>query len=203
MNIARRFAGLLFFLAGLQWLVLVFIAESFFPNYSVNANTLSDLAATVAPNTGVVEPSAGLFNAAMMGLGGAIIASGLLLQLSYRKKYFTFFAVVFGAACTLVGVFPPDTGAIHDTIALVAFIFGPLTAIAAYQMERGLLRYLSVAIGLGALVPVTMHLVLGDASPIRALMGPGGEERLIVYPLLVWVTGFGGYLIGPPPEAEE
>jgi hypothetical membrane protein len=200
MNLARRIAGLLLFLTGLQWLVLVFIAESFFPGYSVNLNTLSDLAATVAPNSAVVQPSARLFNTAMIALGAAIIVSSLLIMLVYRKRCFIVFAAAFGIACILVGVFPPDTGAVHDFIALIAFIFGPVTAIAAYQVERGPLKFFSVAIGLGALVPVGMHLVLGDASPIRALMGPGGEERLIVYPLLVWVTGFGGYLMGTQGE---
>ncbi len=27
-------------------------------------------------------------------------------------------------------------------------------------------------------------------------MGSGGVERWVVYPLLLWLTGFGGYLLG-------
>jgi len=35
-------------------------------------------------------------------------------------------------------------------------------------------------------------------------LGPGGMERMIVWPILVWGTAFGGYLFGsssPAPAA--
>ncbi|NIQ06941.1 MAG: DUF998 domain-containing protein, partial [Candidatus Korarchaeota archaeon] len=31
-------------------------------------------------------------------------------------------------------------------------------------------------------------------------LGKGGMERMIAYPLLIWVVGFGGYLLGLSQE---
>ncbi|WP_254662945.1 hypothetical protein [Haladaptatus sp. W1] len=39
--------------------------------------------------------------------------------------------------------------------------------------------------------------VLQEANPLNVL-GSGGVERWVAYPLLLWVTGFGGYLLGDP-----
>ncbi|HSD57362.1 MAG TPA: DUF998 domain-containing protein [Methanotrichaceae archaeon] len=37
-----------------------------------------------------------------------------------------------------------------------------------------------------------------DVTVSLALFGLGGLERWIAYPILLWVTGFGGYLMGHP-----
>jgi hypothetical protein len=39
----------------------------------------------------------------------------------------------------------------------------------------------------------------GDASPLWVL-GVGGAERWVAYPVILWLMGFGGYLAG---RAEE
>ncbi|MGA7075380.1 MAG: hypothetical protein WBZ42_02365 [Halobacteriota archaeon] len=41
-----------------------------------------------------------------------------------------------------------------------------------------------------------LNIAYGDADPVFAVIGNGGAERWIVYPSVLWVTGFGGYLIG-------
>ena len=38
-------------------------------------------------------------------------------------------------------------------------------------------------------------MLLGDGSPF-AVFGIGGLERWIVYPIVIWVTAFGGYAAG-------
>jgi hypothetical protein len=40
-----------------------------------------------------------------------------------------------------------------------------------------------------------MYMLLGDASP-TTFLGIGGVERWIVYPVVLWITAFGGYLSG-------
>ena len=66
-------------------------------------------------------------------------------------------------------------------------------------------RYISVVLGviaigmlflalLGAPAPDGMGL-LGNSSPV-ARLGRGRMERWVVYPVLLWLMGFGGYLRG-------
>lgn len=41
-----------------------------------------------------------------------------------------------------------------------------------------------------------MALFSAGSSPIFLTFGRGGEERMIAFPVAMWVTAFGGYLIG-------
>ena len=72
----------------------------------------------------------------------------------------------------------------------------------AYFVERSPFRYISVVLGLVALAGLVLVILYGDANPIFSAIGNGGAERWIVYPSVLWVIGFGGYLMGPPAIAE-
>ncbi|MEF8883716.1 MAG: hypothetical protein V5A44_01140 [Haloarculaceae archaeon] len=41
-------------------------------------------------------------------------------------------------------------------------------------------------------------MILGDGGNVAAFgpIGHGGTERMIVYPVMVWLIAFGGYLLG-------
>jgi len=192
---SRRFAGAFLFLGGLQWLILVIVAETAFPNYSVKLNDLSDLASTVAPNTSVIQPSATIFNITMILLGLTVILATFFIHLSYRKYLVTVFLGIFGLACMLVGIFPGDTGKIHGIVSLLAFVFGPLSAIVSFKVENLPLKIFSIIIGIAAMVPLVTRFAAGDSSPILSALGRGGEERMIAYPIIIWVITFGGYLM--------
>jgi hypothetical protein len=59
---------------------------------------------------------------------------------------------------------------------------------------RGPFRYLSAVLGLlslGCLLLSTLASVGGH------LFGYGGAERIIVYPIIIWLMGFGVYLMTP------
>ena len=56
-------------------------------------------------------------------------------------------------------------------------------------------RYLSILLGAVSLLTLASYMALGDASPMASL-GIGGFERWIVYPVIVWIIAFGGYLLG-------
>jgi hypothetical membrane protein len=196
LNNSRRLAGAFLFIGGLQWLILVIISETFFPNYSVKLNDLSDLASTVAPNISIVQPSAVLFNITMILLGLAVILSTFFIHLSYRRYLVTVFLGIFGLACMLVGIFPGDAGSIHGIVSLLAFVFGPFSAIVAFKVENAPLKYISIIMGVAALVPLVTRFAMGDSSPILSALGRGGEERMIAYPVIAWVIVFGGCLIG-------
>ena len=72
---------------------------------------------------------------------------------------------------------------------------GWLAAIASSRVERVPLSYFSAALGGIALLDLVLYYILGNASPFAAF-GLGGLERWIAYPILLWVIGFGGYLMG-------
>lgn len=44
-----------------------------------------------------------------------------------------------------------------------------------------------------SLASLFSYLLLGEGTPLAAL-GVGGVERWVAYPVVIWVTGFGGYL---------
>jgi hypothetical membrane protein len=59
------------------------------------------------------------------------------------------------------------------------------------------MRALSIILGAIGLVFVVV-MFLGDSGAVE-LFGPighGGAERMIVYPVMVWMLSFGGYLTG-------
>ncbi len=70
-------------------------------------------------------------------------------------------------------------------------LIGPV----AYKVEMSPFRYFSVIMGATSLLNLLLYYVLGESSPF-VLFGLGGLERWIAYPILLWVTGFGGYLRG-------
>ena len=82
------------------------------------------------------------------------------------------------------------------------FIFGGLSAIAAYRIERSPMTYFSVIMGVVTLVFWSflewgfLELMEGTASSSYLGLGVCGIEKMVAYPLLLWVLGFGGYLMG-------
>lgn len=62
-------------------------------------------------------------------------------------------------------------------------------------------RYLSAALGVITLVSLLLGEFLvnggGNLGPVASL-GGGGIERWIAYPVVLWLVGFGGYLLGGP-----
>jgi hypothetical membrane protein len=94
-----------------------------------------------------------------------------------------------------VGIFDGTYGDIHAIFALLAFLAGGLSAVASSGIQRAPLSYFSVALGGISLLDLVLYYIMLDASPF-AVLGMGGLERWIAYPILLWVTGFGGYMMG-------
>lgn len=189
-------AGALLFVGGLQWLMTVMAAETLFPGYSTRVNDLSDLASTVPPNISLVQPSAIMFNATTFLLGLLVLISTLLIHRAYGQRLFSILLVIMGVAAMGVGIFPGDTGVIHGLAALAAFVTSSLSAIAAYRLEKRPLNYISAIIGVFSLIVLFLAFYMGEASPFWLTFGRGGEERFVAYPVVLWIIGFGGYLMG-------
>jgi hypothetical protein len=52
------------------------------------------------------------------------------------------------------------------------------------------------------LAGLVLIIFYGGAYLAFSVIGNGGAERWVVYPSVLWVIGFGGYLIGAPAIAK-
>lgn len=188
-------AGALIVLAGCIALMGIISAETFYPGYSTAQNDISDLGATRPPNSVILQPSATIFNATMLATGLLVIGAAFALHRAGYVWTATVPLGLFGLGAFLVGVFPGDWGDIHALSALLTFVAGAVSAIAVATVVRSPLRYITTALGGISLLTLVSYFVMGAASPM-AVFGPGGLERWVAYPVLLFVLAFGGYLVG-------
>ena len=185
----RKISGLLLFVGGVQCVLGIIIAEAFYPGYSTADNYISDLG---------VGPSAIIFNSSLFLLGVTVITAVYFIHQEYKYRPLSFLFAMAGIGAIGVGLFTEDTGFLHVIFSLIIFLFGGLSAILSYKLEKPPLSYLSVLLGTTSLVALVFF-----ASGVHLGLGNGGIERMIAYPTLLWLIGFGGYLIGFSSEKSE
>lgn len=191
----KNIAGMLLFSAGVLAFLGIITAETLYPGYSTSQNMISDLGATEPPNSIIIQPSSSIFSASMFVCGLLILAASFFIQRAFRKLKLTVLLGLFGTGVLGVGIFNGSYGDIHAIFALLAFLMGSLTAIASFRVQKAPMSYFSIILGGIALLDLILYYIMGGASPF-AIFGLGGLERWIAYPILLWVTGFGGYLMG-------
>jgi hypothetical membrane protein len=182
----EKIAGILFFLAAAQFVVIVLIAEALYPGYSISQNYISDLG---------VGPSALLFNACVFLQGVLIIGGTYFLQRAFNNKILTVLLILAGLGSLGVGLFPENSEPMHSISALLIFLFGGFSAIYSFTVIKRPLSLINILLGvlsLSALLLFAVNQYLG--------VGVGGMERLIVYPILVWMITFSGYLMASPEK---
>lgn len=188
----KKKAGAAFFIGGAQFAVFMIVAEAVYPNYNVSENYISDLGVWGQTSAVIFNPS--IILSGLLTLGGAFFT-----QKAFRKRGFTAAIALSGLGALLVGFFPENTvlvsgvPVVHSIAALIAFIFGPVAAIASYRVTTLPFKYFSVILGAGSLV--ALFLFLATFSSDFLGLGAGGMERMIVYPSLLWTICFGGYMM--------
>jgi hypothetical membrane protein len=160
-------AGILYSSAGFFLLMGIITAETKYPifRHYTTRQEISDLGGTRPPQGLVTQPSAMIFDTIML----------------------------FGAGAFLVGVYPGNTTP-HPFVALIAFVFAPLTAIVVFRVTSGPFRFISLSMGLLSLVALIAG-EMGDNSFFVKSIGIGGTERWQVYPIALWLAVYGGYLL--------
>jgi hypothetical membrane protein len=197
------FSGLLLFVAGSQFFLLLFVSTALYPNYNVNFNYISDLGETCRAGVGCkfFEPSSMIFNLASFLLGLLVIIGFALLLRESKRSIYSYLGLASGIGAMGVGLFPEGTGHIHGSFALLAFVGGGLAAIAAFPQLKLPFNVLSIILGLmslsflGLFISLTLGNLTSSTHATIAGLGIGGLERLIVYPVVLWLVGFGGYLM--------
>ena len=210
-----RLAGALMLVAGAVILMGIITAEALYPAaYTTGGNEISDLGGTEPPEALVLQPSATIFDLAMIASGVLVLGAAVGLQAGLGRMPVTLAVAAVGVGALGVGIFPGNTGGIHGLFAMLTFIGGGIAAIVTARVTRPPFRYLSALLGIIALATLGSYIALGDGSPLAGL-GIGGIERWVAYPIVIWVIAFGGYLSAwpgrpsagtgepPPPGALE
>lgn len=187
----RRMAGVALFALAAGFMTMIMLAASLVPGYDMAAAAISDL--------GILPETAVLFNITLVLVGLLNIAAAILMfGPGGRGRHPVLLAVFVAAGVGAIGagVFPLDTGAPHSLSALVAFLAFNLQALGAATVVRGPMRVISVLAGVAGLAFVVL-MIVGDGGNAAAFgpIGHGGTERMIVYPMMLWMLAFGGYLM--------
>jgi hypothetical membrane protein len=170
-----------------QFLTVIMLAASIAPGYDYAGGAISDL--------GVIPATAPLFNGSLAAVGILDIVGGWLLYGWHRRTAVLAVFVAAGVGAVGAALVPLDRGELHSLFALTAFLAFNLEPVAIGALSRGWLRAASWLVALVGLVFVWL-MVVGDGGNPAAFgaIGHGGTERMIVYPVMIWLLAFGGFL---------
>jgi len=190
-----RIAGALLFMAGFGIFMGIITAEALYPGeYTTGGSMISDLGGTEPPDSIVLQPSAAIFDTTMIVIGVLVLAAAACLYVARRRPSLVIPMALLGIGAVGVGVFPGDTGAVHQLFAQLAFISGGVAAILTCRSVTGPFLYVTVALGAITLVNLGAYIIFGDGWFVAGL-GLGGLERWIAYPVIFWLIGLGGHLM--------
>ena len=201
-----KIAGVLLLVASAQFILGFVVAEALYPSYSVADNYISDLG---------VGPSSIAFNSSAFLFGALSLIGAFFLPRTVDFRSLTVLLILMAIGAMGVGIFTSAfSTTIHGVMALMVFGFGGLSAIVSFKVSKLPLSAISVILGmitLGALALFACGLVTTGsltsseppASEFFLGIGPGGMERMIVYPALIWLTLFSGHLIALSEKQEK
>ena len=177
-------AGAVVFVGAVQFSIFLIVAEALSPTYSVSSNYISDL--------GQIFPASALvFNSSIFLFGVLVLAGSYFLQKAFKWTPGSALVALAGVGLIGVGSFPEGSSyGLHGIFSLLTFLFSALSAIVLARFQRKPMFYFSAVLGL-----VSLFMLVGYVGEIYLGLGAGGMERMIVYPVLVWALGFGGYLM--------
>jgi hypothetical membrane protein len=182
-------AGLMFVVLGAAFLTVTMLAASIAPGYDFSGGAISDL--------GVIGETAVLFNVLLVVTGVLNAVGGYLLFTWHRRTWLLAVYLLGGAGAVGAGLLPLDTGGLHSLFALVGFLFFNIEALGTAFVVRGPMKAISLIAGAIGLIFVVI-MVIGDAGNpgVFGPIGHGGAERMIVYPVMLWLLALGGYFMG-------
>ncbi len=187
-------SGAFFFLAGSIVLMGIITAEAFYPaGYSTAKSQISDLGSTVPPASLIYQPSATIFNGTMLAAGFMVLVGTWYLHRFFKKWLVSVPLSLFGLGLVGVGLFPGNHVPYHGMSAMLAFLSGGVSAIAVARINSAPFRYFGIAFGSIALA--AWFTAVLSPNVLFPFIGDGGTERWVAYPIMLWLIGFGGYLM--------
>jgi len=187
-----KVAGALIFVAVTQFVLSVIVSEALYSGYSISGNYLSDLG---------VGSSSIIFNSSVFLMGLLLIAGAYFLHRAFGFTMLTVTFVLMAIGSMGVGIFTKDAGTIHSIAALFFFLFSGLSAIFAvvcsyvhgFKLMKTPFSVIAIILGLTELGGFVLFV-----GGIYFGLGVGGMQRMVLYPVLMWLAGFGGYLMAHP-----
>jgi hypothetical membrane protein len=189
-----KLSGALLFLGGAIVLMGIITAETQYPTaYTTRNSEISDLGATRPPNSISYQPSAGIFDTTILVAGVLIVLAAFFQHKHFKKLIFSIPFILFGLGLAGVGIFPGNVSPYHGMSAMLAFLSGGVAAIMSFTIVSAPFKYIVIVLGSVALA--TWFAASFATQVIVPVIGMGGAERWVAYPIMLWVTGFGGYLM--------
>ena len=188
----RKIAGLLPFIAVMQFVLINIVCETVYSGYIVGQQAISDLG-----NWTLAGSFAALFNASSILFGVLIILGAYFVRQGSENRLFSSLLALAGVGNVVVGVVAENiVPSVHSLFALIMFVSWAAAAVVSFKFWKSPFSYLSVALGAFSLLMLASSLVQRVNSSFLLGFGSGGLERLIVYPLWLWTLGLGAYLMG-------
>jgi hypothetical membrane protein len=191
-------AGVAIFVGAVQFSIGLILAEIYYPGYSVANNYVSDLGATCNTTCIIYQPTSTVFNSSIVLLGLLILVGAYFLQRAFHWKPATVLISLAGVGALGVGLFPETTGIWHSIFSLIVFLFAGLSAIVAARFQKKPMFYFSIVLGLTTLAALVLYVGSNYLG-----LGPGGMERMVVYPVLLWAVAFGGHMMSAEDWPEK
>jgi len=190
-------AGTLLFVGGVQWFLVIVIAEGLHPGYNSGVHYVSSLG---------VGTTSLIYNSSLFLLGLMGVVASYLLQRAFGSKLFFILFIITGLATMGVGLFPENMRPMHGIVTPIALLFGGFSAIASYKLQKPPLSYASVVLGaLSLMASILFNPYLGlprESITTYLGLGKGTMERIVIYPILLWIIGFGSHLISSDSRAK-
>lgn len=191
-----KLSGTLLFFAGSIALMGIITAEALYPSgtgYTTFQSEISDLGATKPPNSIIYQPSATIFNMSMLLSGLMILAATFFQHKHFKKWLFSVPLGLFGLSLVGIGLFSGEKVPYHGMFAMLAFTSGGVSALASAKIASTPFKYIGIVFGAISLAIWAVVLLIPDI--IISFIGMGGTERWLVYPVVLWIVGLGGYLM--------
>jgi hypothetical membrane protein len=185
----RRRAGVLFAVLAAQFMTVIMLAAAMVPGYDFGASAISDL--------GTFPETALVFNASLVAVGVLNLAGAYYYYRVHGKRWLLGVGVLASLGAALAGLVPLGVSDLHSIGALFAFLFFNVQAIGLGVTTRGALRYAGALAGVLGIAFLAL-MIVGDAGNpgVFGAINHGGAERMIVYPVMLFMVAFGGSLLG-------
>ncbi len=187
-------------------LAMVVVQIMFTPSYSLSANVISDLGNTGCGNWPtstshqVCSPWHDVFNISTIAFGLLIILGAVLVKSAFPNRRSSSIGLgglaLGGIGAIGVGIFPENVHlGFHVIFAAIAFVIGNLALVVlGFAMFRDTrwdgYRAFTMFSGLFGLVAFLLYVTQAYLG-----LGPGGMERLVAAPLLIWAVISGVHLL--------
>jgi len=180
----EKISGLLLFVGSVQFLLGLVLAEEVYPDYRVS-QTISSL--------GRPGPSALIFNSSLFLEGMLVLVAAYFLYKAFHKLPVTPFFAMGGLGAMGAALFPEDVYNIHLAFSIVSFFAASLTPFITLSLQSSPFKYLSISLGTLSFAAAA---ILAIPQALYSLALPyGAVERIVAYPTLLWVIGFGSYVM--------